>query len=287
MKIALGAANFGQKYGINNKKIKVSEIKYIKNYLSSTKIKIFDTSEQYKNSEKIIGKLNIKNPKVITKIKFNSEKSKNFNVIENKISNSITNLNNIQQIYGVLIHDYKDLLRRNGKKVLYYLENLKKKKIIKYIGISIYSPKELDIIWKFWKPDIVQAPLNILDQRIVDSGWLRILKENKILFYPRSIFLQGLLIKKNENIILNKNIKKNINKFYDWCNNSKITPLEACVQFIKQFNNVNYVIVGFDNLNQLKTIVKLFKKKKIFVPKKFKTKNLNLIDPRKWKIKKK
>ena len=46
--------------------------------------------------------------------------------------------------------------------------------------ISIYSPDELDRIWKVWKPDIVQVPFNVFDQRIVNSGWLKRLSKIKL-----------------------------------------------------------------------------------------------------------
>ena len=77
-----------------------------------------------------------------------------------------------------------------------------------------------------------------------------------------------------------------LNKSY-WCKIKKVSRVEACLQYVKQYNNVDFIIIGFDNFKQLKQLIKIFKKKKIEVPDKFKTKNLDLIDPRKWKIKKK
>ena len=78
-----------------------------------------------------------------------------------------------------MVHDYKDLLGNRGKKFLKELQLLKKKKLVKKIGISIYDPSELEKIWKFWKPDLVQAPFNLFDQRILNSGWVDILKKKK------------------------------------------------------------------------------------------------------------
>ena len=65
-----------------------------------------------------------------------------------------------------LIHDYKNLLSRTGKEFLNELYKLKKNGLVDKIGISIYSPDDLEIIWKFWKPEIVQAPFNVFDKRI-------------------------------------------------------------------------------------------------------------------------
>ena len=58
----------------------------------------------------------------------------------------------------------------------------------------------MDEIWFSWKPDIVQCPLNIFDQRINSSGWLKKLKKYNVEIHVRSVFLQGLLLQSYENI---------------------------------------------------------------------------------------
>ena len=75
------------------------------------------------------------------------------------------------------------------------LENLKKK-YFKNIGISIYDPNCLDKFINNYDFDIVQCPFNILDKRLIRSGWYEKLKNNKIKIHVRSIFLQGLLVDK-------------------------------------------------------------------------------------------
>ena len=53
--LILGTANFGQVYGINKKrKVKINEIRKIINFAKKNKIKFFDTSRSYGNSEKIL-----------------------------------------------------------------------------------------------------------------------------------------------------------------------------------------------------------------------------------------
>ena len=54
--------------------------------------------------------------------------------------------------------------------------------------------------------DVVQIPYNILDKRVIYSGWYRKLKKIGIEVHARSIFLQGLLVNKS---IYKKNTLKN------------------------------------------------------------------------------
>ena len=56
-KLILGSANLEQKYGINNNEIKIKEFKKIINFLLKKRESVYlDTSSEYKNAEKIIGR---------------------------------------------------------------------------------------------------------------------------------------------------------------------------------------------------------------------------------------
>ena len=283
MKLVIGSAQLGMNYGLfNNKKINRKEFKKIEKLVLSSKINFIDTATSYGNSEKIIGNSKLKKLHIITKIKLPSKKNIHIrNWVSKEISRSLVKLK-INKIYGVLIHNYKDLLGKNGKDYLLSLQELKRKKIIRKIGISVYNPQEIKSIWKFWKPDLIQAPFNPLDNRILESGWINILKKFKVKIFVRSIFLQGLLINENNSFVINKNSKILLNKFRNWCFKNNVSLLQACLHFIKQFKKIDYLVVGFNNYNQLKEIIDVFKKKQINIPRKFFTKNINLIDPRKW-----
>lgn len=283
MKLVLGSAQLGMNYGLlNNKKISRKEFKKIEELALKSNIKFIDTAINYGDCENIIGNSKLKNLHLITKIKLPNKKNIHIrNWVLKEISNSLIRLK-IDKIYGLLVHDYKDLLGKQGRSYLLSLQELKRKKIIKYIGISIYNSQEIKKIWKFWKPDLVQVPFNPLDNRILDSGWIDLLKKFKIKIFVRSVFLQGLLINEHSSYIINKSHKILLNKFKNWCYKNNITLLQACLHFVKQFKKIDYLVIGFNNYNQLQEIIDVFKKKQIIIPKKFSTNNINLIDPRKW-----
>jgi len=94
--------------------------------------------------------------------------------------------------------------------------------------------------------------------------------------------LQGLLINEHNSFIINKNYKILLNKFKNWRYKNNISLLQACIPFVKQFKKIDYLVVGFNNYNQLKEIIDIFKKKHIIIPRNFSTNKKNLIDPRKW-----
>ena len=265
------------------KKLSKQEFSKIEKLILKYNIEFVDTANNYFGSEKTIGSSNLKKLKIITKLKLPKKSLIDTKKLINQtVLKSIKRLKK-KKLHSILVHDYKDLLGNRGKKFLKELQLLKKKKLVKKIGISIYDPSELEKIWKFWKPDLVQAPFNLFDQRILNSGWVDILKKKKINFFARSCFLQGLLIGNYSSLKISKILTTKLKKFDHWCVLNKISRLKACLDFIKQFKKIDCIIVGFNNVEQLDEILVNFKKKTKKIPKKFVINNLNIIDPRRWK----
>lgn len=282
MKLIIGTAQFGFKYGLNKTKIKKLEIKNIEKILKKKSLKKFDTAINYGESEKIIGNFNIKK-KVITKIKLPIKKPKDLKKwFDKKLNLSLKKLK-VKSLYGLLIHDTADILGKN-KEFLNILLDCQKKRLISKLGISVYEVSEINRVLKFWKPEIIQMPANIFDHRFLNNNFLYKLKKLNIELHARSCFLQGVLLEKKIRIG-NFKSKEIFSSFLNWCQKKQISNLEACIHFIKKIKQIDYLIVGVDNSSHLQEIISSFNKNLIFVPNYFMNNDKNLIDPRKWKIK--
>lgn len=282
MKLIIGTAQFGFKYGLNKTKIKKLEIKNIEKILKKKSLKKFDTAINYGESEKIIGNFNIKK-KVITKIKLPIKKPKDLKKwFDKKLNLSLKKLK-VKSLYGLLIHDTADILGKN-KEFLNILLDCQKKRLISKLGISVYEVSEINRVLKFWKPEIIQMPVNIFDHRFLNNNFLYKLKKLNIELHARSCFLQGVLLEKKIRIG-NFKSKEIFSSFLNWCQKKQISNLEACIHFIKKIKQIDYLIVGVDNSSHLQEIISSFNKNLIFVPNYFMNNDKNLIDPRKWKIK--
>ena len=73
------------------------------------------------------------------------------------------------------------------------MNEIKKHKLTKKIGVSLYNPEYLEKIKKEYNLDIVQAPINIVDRRFLSANVKKIIKKKNLLLQARSIFLQGTL----------------------------------------------------------------------------------------------
>ena len=255
-KILIGTANFNQSYGIANNFIPLTEqkIKKIIKVANLNNLKTFDTALGYNNVDKLLGKLTYKNSKYISKISdldlSNIETSINY-----QINRSLKNLKK-KNLEGLLLHNEKILINKHGKKIFNILQKLKKKKIIKKIGVSFYDKKNLIKTIKNFKLDFVQIPINIFDQRFIDKKTIDILKKKNIEIHARSIFLQGILLKQNKKVKYKFLKWKNIfNKYHKYLKEKKLTPIKACLNFVINKNYIDKVVIGVFSDKQLLEIL--------------------------------
>ncbi len=285
-RLIFGTANLSRYYGINSSKIKDNiTTKSIIKFLVKEKINYIDTAYSYGNAIKDLGKNNIQKFNIISKLP--DLKSPDINLLEKiiyKITfNTLKNLK-IEKLYGLLIHNTQNLKGSRGSAIYNTMKKLKNEGLVNKIGYSIYSTKELEKFYLKFAPDIVQGPLNLFDQNIVNSGWLNRLNKDKVEFHPRSIFLQGLLLKKEHELPRKFNrFRRIFQNYYSFLKKFNLEAFDACLLFICSIKLINKIVIGIDNLDQLKKIVNFRNKKKKYYFKSLICKNESLVNPTKWK----
>lgn len=287
-KIALGTVQFGTDYGVNSVdgQVRPEEIKKILSYASSKDIDLLDVAPAYGNSEKILGRMNISNYKVVTKTRhFESFEIKNTDVklLNNDFNLSLKDLKQ-DSVYGVLIHDADDLLKPGAEKLFDKLQELKQAGKIVKIGVSVYDHSQLQSILDNFAIDLVQLPLNILDRRMIVSGMLATLRSKGIEVHARSVFLQGLLL------MTEQSRHKQFNRWgalwkvwHEWLNDNRITALEASIRHVIAMPEISKVLVGVDTVDQLKEIVMTTLGVLPDIPTEMCTNDSDLLNPSNWR----
>ena len=252
-KISLGTAQWGSKYGVSNLigKTNSSEVYKMLSYASSLGINSLDTASLYGDAEFTLGKYkNINQFKIITKT---TKISKSF-VTKTDVLDLINNFNNslkkmnVGSIYGLLIHSTNDVLVEGSDYLIEALKKLKDQNKVNRIGISVYDPDDLAIICDRLNPDIVQLPINVLDQRFINNGSLDFLKRKGIEVQARSIFLQGLLFYDRKKFpIFFKKWEKILEKWKISCHQQGFTFMEAALSFVINIKEIDRFIIGLKN----------------------------------------
>lgn len=257
-KLAIGSVQFGLNYGVANKtgKVTQSDVKGILQFALKNGIDTIDTAIAYGDSEACLGAVGCSDFKVVTKLPaFPDDCVDVGGWAREQVSASLSRLR-VKSLNGLLLHRPDQLLSSNGAQLYKALQVLKDNGIVDKVGVSIYSPNELDLLSPKYHFDLVQAPFNLVDRRIQSSGWLSRLKDSGVEVHTRSAFLQGLLLMSEMDIPVKFAPWRELwSKWHAWLDLSKLSAVQACLGFPFSFPEIDKVIVGVDGLNQLIQIV--------------------------------
>lgn len=286
-KLALGSANFGLDYGLNNKngKLDRDELSKILNLAYASGIKYIDTAQAYGDSEQRLGACQISRFQVVTKIGVGLDASFTNNKINSLVIESLDRLS-LERLSAVLLHRTELLLGPNGTKIAAGLNDLKERGIVEKIGVSIYSPDILDEVTKLLDLDIVQVPFNLFDQRILKSGWCHRLKDNGTEIHTRSIFLQGLLLSTWPNLpaYFLKNWRDLFREWFDFQRKSGLSADKLALNFGLQQSWIDKIVVGIDSARQLHRLLEIEAGERINSLTGFDVDDVDLIDPSRWRM---
>tara|TARA_B100000886_G_scaffold340021_1_gene307506 strand:- start:6536 stop:7375 length:840 start_codon:yes stop_codon:yes gene_type:complete len=279
MKLGLGTVQFGLNYGISNSSgiISDNDIEKVFETISKNGISYIDTAQAYGNAEKRIGRFDLTNYKVISKI----NKSLKSNEIEKHFLTSLDNLG-LNKLYGLLVHDFNHFKFDNS--IYHEIKKLKNMGYLEKIGFSLYETNELNYLLKNKiEFDILQIPYSIFDQRFSDL--LDTLKLNKVEIHARSIFLQGLVFLNPESLSNYFDpIKNHLKKFREETYKNGISIESACLNFVCQDKRIDCALIGINKFKELVNILDSYDEKiSTTVFKKFEIEDNNLLNPSKWK----
>jgi len=285
MKLALGTVQFGLDYGVANTsgRVTTQETSAILQRAQACGLDTLDTAIAYGDSEAVLGRLGIEQWKTVTKLPAVPEDCKDVSQwVHDQIQQSMTRLG-VRQLHGVLLHRPAQLLEQMGGALYEALQNIKAQGMTLKVGVSVYGPAELEALFDTYALDLVQAPLNILDRGLVESGWASRLHDAGVEVHTRSAFLQGLLLMSATQRPPKFNLWADVWSVWDhWLEHQGLTTLQACVRYVTNLPQIDRVVVGVDTAAQLNQIVKAADGKLATLPEFDILRDARLINPASW-----
>ena len=281
-KIAIGTANFTQPYGIllsEKKTLDSCLVQSIVRIAEELGIHTFDTAFSYGDFLSVLPKdFSFKNLNVITKFSVLDSYDDVFEKLQ-------YNYDRFGMVYeGLLIHDPQNLHRADVKTLRRFFENVKEKGYVKKSGVSVYDLNEFESFKDIIKLDIIQIPLNPLNQTFLHDDFTHYVTDNNVDVHARSLFLQGVLLSDNLPISLNA-LKPIIDKFNE-ISDQYASNLEALLTWANAQHFVKKWILGVASLDHLNELIKCaqgiksLENEKIY--KCFSGLDHPLVDPRNW-----
>lgn len=288
-RLALGTAQLGMDYGIANNRGRPpdSVARSILRAAADAGICFIDTAPAYGTAESLVGTMAQEHPfRIVTKtvdFRYVTPPSAIAPTVLDGFARSRSRVG--QDIYALLVHHAGSLTTVSAPYMLDALSRLKESGQVERIGVSVYDPEELERLAEFFVPEIVQAPFNIFDQRMLRSAVLKQMIESGTEFHARSAFLQGLLLCESDELPATViDLRPYVEQTSKAASKAGLSRLEAALGFVLSHNSVSAVVVGVDRQSQLEGIVAAARHhREVADYSNIPELPAHLIDPRRWK----
>lgn len=200
--LALGTAQFGSGYGITNTVGRLSDrsVHELVVHAAERGIRVFDTASAYGDAEARLGHAlaGVGESAVVTK--FTLPGGEQVVTEDLLIGRSRARLG-ATPLYAVLFHRVEDMRSPRLAEALAVLRTARDEGTVQRIGVSIYDMQDLELALEVFPDlDILQVPGNVVDRRLLDSRQVGVLHDAGVEIHVRSVFLQGLLLARPDNI---------------------------------------------------------------------------------------
>lgn len=261
MRLGLGTAQFGMDYGVTNStgRVGAAEVGHILGLAAELGVHTLDTAAAYGESEATLGAaLWQGHPfRIVTKCPpLEGERIGPAQVAE-VAAVFARSLERLRQpsVYGLLLHRAFDLCRPGGELLAGMLKDLVRQGLVAKIGASLNAPADIHAVRPVLALDIAQAPVNIIDQRLLGQGVLAAMRADNSELHVRSVFLQGLLLMETERMApkfapflpLFRRIERHAAA-------AGATRLAMALGFVAAIRQIDTVLVGVTSAAELREI---------------------------------
>lgn len=284
-RLAIGTAQFGLDYGISNASGRVPGdlAQLILRNASVAGISMIDTAAAYGDAELVLAAMDRDVPRRHVTTKTISASYGTRAVLERARRSSDTFAE--WESCSLLVHTAGDLAGREGDALWRSLLQMRERGNFGKIGISAYASDDPVGLARRFRPDIVQLPVSILDQRPVRDGVLAALKSLDVEVHVRSVFLQGAIFLEPAQLpAFLRQTRQTLAEFHEKLSHYRLTPLQAALVFPLSVPEIDRVVVGTTSPDELAQVLSVVNAPLPQLPwREFATEDELLLDPRAWK----
>jgi aryl-alcohol dehydrogenase-like predicted oxidoreductase len=275
------------RYGIDNDAPMVTreDAKSIVTRARALGIGMLDTAIAYGESEARLGEIGIDEWRVVSKLPEVPDTCTDVGAwVHAALQGSLARLGTAR-LYGLLLHEAQQLAGPRGNDIYAALCAVKELRLVEKIGVSIYAPEDLKALHPRYRLDLVQTPYNVIDRRLVTSGWLARLNDAGTEVHARSLFLQGLLLMPAALRPASFSRWQPLwNLWESWLNEHALTALQGCLGFAFAQQGFKHFVVGVDSVQHLQEIATAASARTALPPEALASEDADLVNPSRWSV---
>lgn len=157
---------------------------------------------------------------------------------------------------AVIVQSASDLFAPSGPALWDRLKTLRDEGLFEKVGVCAYASDDPVGVVRRFRPDIIQAPASLLDQRLLVDGALTTIREMGVEVHLRSIFLNGLLFLPPDRVPSQlKGAAARLSRARRMIAEGRSDPLQAALGFALSRPEADAVIVGASTSAELTAVI--------------------------------
>ncbi len=268
MELAIGTVQFGMNYGVfNQEKKDVDYCIRCLDYATQNGINAIDTATAYGIAEQVTGKFLKKrtisreklfvSTKLLPNILDDYELKDYVAIIRDNLIKSLQVLN-LDYVDAYFLHSSRYAHRPD---ILAALEEVKKEGLACHVGVSVYDTDEAIACIKSPFVDYIQAPYSVFDHRMKEEDIFKMSQQNGCTVDTRTAFVKGLIRLSVDDVPdYLADAKPILDKLDQICKRTGYTRIELALNYIKREKEINHLVFGIRDLEQLQEDIIAFNK---------------------------
>jgi aryl-alcohol dehydrogenase-like predicted oxidoreductase len=157
---------------------------------------------------------------------------------------------------AVVVQSASDLFAPAGPALWDRLKTLRDEGLFDQVGVCAYASDDPVGVARRFKPDLLQAPASLLDQRLLLDGSLMAVREMGVEVHLRSIFLNGLLFLPPDRVPAQlKGAAGRLSRARRMIAEGRSDPLQAALGFALSRPEADAVIVGASSAAEFAAVI--------------------------------
>lgn len=256
--LSLGTVQFGIPYGLNQAagKPERESCFRIMDIAQEHGINWLDTAAAYGDSEEVIGSWMSRIPADQAPLvcsKVNALDHTSLNTLRASLREQVEQSKKrlgLEQIPLMMIHHCEEYFE-DPDNMRQAFEELKTSGDIRFSGMSAYAFHDYGTIAQSGF-DAVQIPVNLFDWRQIDNGGISKLEEAGMIVFARSVFLQGLVFRKPDQLSEKMAFTAPVlEKFHAMCADFGMDPGVLAMSFALSIPGISSLVIGCRNEAQI------------------------------------
>ena len=212
---------------------------------------VIDLAPQRPDAERVLGEVLPLSPplRIILKTDPTAETAE---AVERGVQSALQRLGR-DRVHALVVQNPSTLLGPEGPAIWNRMRRLKDEGRIEAVGISACVCDDPLGLARRFKPDLIQLPASLLDQRLIANGALGEISALGVAIHLRSIFMQGLLFLAGHELPADMAaMTPGLSRIRLILAEARTDPLQAALAFALAQAEVSTVIVGVTSPSELR-----------------------------------